>query len=151
VIPNRFEPEQPGRFAAPRPGAIKVTGRSRRAGNVARDAAHATSRIELSIADGTAWLTAGGQLDLTCGDRFIACLREARDSEPHDLVVDLREVTFIDSTGLSLLLKSDGLARQNQFTLHIVRSPAEIVQAVLEATGVEKFLPLIDEPPTLDS
>jgi hypothetical protein len=50
-----------------------------------------------------------------------------------------------------LLLKSDGLARQNQFTLHIVRSPAEIVQAVLEATGVEKFLPLIDEPPTLDS
>jgi hypothetical protein len=29
----------------------------------------------------------------------------------------------------------------------IVRSPTEIVQAVLEATGVDKFLPLVDEPP----
>ena len=63
-------------------------------------------------------------------------------------MIDLREVSFIDSTGLSMLLKADGLARQNQFDLHIVRSPAEIVQAVLEATGVEKFLPLVDEPPT---
>jgi anti-anti-sigma factor len=126
-----------------------VTGRSRsqKVGEVARAAKSATGRVELAIADGTALLTAGGQLDIACGDRFIACLREARDAEPQALVVDLREVTFIDSTGLSLLLKADGLARQNQFALHVVRSPAEIVQAVLEATGVEKFLPLVDEPP----
>ncbi|HZO60138.1 MAG TPA: STAS domain-containing protein [Solirubrobacterales bacterium] len=147
MIPSRFEPETGGRFKASRPGSIRVTGRSRRLGEVTREAADAATRVSLSIADGTALLTAGGQLDLTCGDRFIACLREARDSEPQRLVVDLREVTFIDSTGLSLLLKSDGLARQNQFDLHIVRSPAEIVQAVLEATGVDKFLPLVDEPP----
>ena len=46
-----------------------------------------------------------------------------------------------------MLLKADGLARQNQFELQIIRSPAEIVQAVLEATGVEEFLPLVDAPP----
>ena len=148
MTPNRFEPERPERFAPGRRGSVAVTGRSKRGGDVARDALHSATQVELSISDGTAWLTAGGQLDLTCGDRFIACLREARDAEPQNLVVDLREVTFIDSTGLSLLLKADGLARQNQFELHIVRSPAEIVQAVLEATGVEKFLPLVDEPPT---
>jgi anti-anti-sigma factor len=148
MTPRRFEPERPKRVASTRRGSVTVTGRSQRLGNVARDAFHSATQIDLSITDGTAWLTTGGQLDLTCGDRFIACLREARDAEPRDLVVDLREVTFIDSTGLSLLLKADGLARQNQFELHIVRSPAEIVQAVLEATGVEKFLPLVDEPPT---
>ena len=92
-------------------------------------------------------MTATGQIDIACGDRFIACLREARDAEPQTLVIDLRDVSFIDSTGLSMLLKADGLARQNQFELQIIRSPAEIVQAVLEATGVEKFLPLVDEPP----
>jgi anti-anti-sigma factor len=144
---HRFEPDDPGRFKSRRPGAIRVTGRSRRVGQVTREALQGAGRIELAVADGTALLTAGGQLDLTCGDRFIACLREARDAEPERLVVDLREVTFIDSTGLSLLLKSDGLARQNQFELVIVRSPTEIVQAVLEATGVDKFLPLVDDPP----
>jgi anti-anti-sigma factor len=144
---HRFEPDDPGRFRPRRPGAIRVTGRSRRVGQVTREALRSAGRIELMVSDGTALLTAGGQLDLTCGDRFIACLREARDAEPERLVVDLREVTFIDSTGLSLLLKSDGLARQNQFDFVIVRSPTEIVQAVLEATGVDKFLPLVDEPP----
>lgn len=153
MTPNRFEPEErPGRIGRSRPLSVAVTGRSRsqRVGAVARDAMHAATRIELAISGETAWLTAEGQLDLTCGDRFIACLREVRHTDLHDLVVDLREVTFIDSTGLSLLLKADGLARQNQFELHVLRSPAEIVQAVLEATGVDKFLPLVDEPPTFD-
>jgi anti-sigma B factor antagonist len=147
MTPNRFEPERAGRVASGRPGSLIVTGRSRRIGDFAREAYHATCTIELSMADGTASLYLDGQLDISCGDRFIACLREARDAEPHDLVVDMREVTFIDSTGLSLLLKADGLARQNQFDLHIVRSPTEIVQAVMEATGVDKFLPLVDKPP----
>lgn len=150
---GRFDPEDPGRFVPSRPRSITVTGRSRspQIGRVARDALHAATRIELSISEGTVLLTAAGQLDLTCSDRFIACLREARDAEPDSLVIDLREVTFIDSTGLSLLLKADGLARQRDFELQIVRSPFEIVQAVLEATGVEAFLPLVSELPALDA
>lgn len=148
---GRFDPEDPGRFVPSRPRSITVTGRSRsqQIGRVAWDAKHSATRIELSLTEDTALLTAAGQLDLTCSDRFIACLREARDAEPESLVIDLREVTFIDSTGLSLLLKADGLARQHHFELHIVRSPSEIVQAVLEATGVEAFLPLVSEPPTV--
>ena len=149
VIPKRFEPDPPDRrVASGRPASLKVTGRSRRIGDFAREAFHTTCTIELTMADGSALLNLEGQLDITCGDRFIACLREARDAEPRDLIVDMREVTFIDSTGLSLLLKADGLARQNEFDLHIVRSPTEIVQAVMEATGVDKFLPLVDEPPS---
>ena len=73
-----------------------------------------------------------------------------RDAEPATLVVDLREVTFIDSTGLSLLLKADALARQNSFELRVVRSDAQIVRAVMEATGVERFLPLVDEVPNIE-
>ena len=147
MTPERFQPERTERFAPGRAGSLRVTGRSRRMGDFIKDASRVTCTIDLSVADGTARLDLAGQLDLSCGDRFIACLREARDAEPAYLVVDMREVTFIDSTGLSLLLKADGLARQNQFELHIVRSPAEIVQAVMEATGVDRFLPLVDEPP----
>ena len=150
MTPGRFEPERRGRFVPGRPGTIKVTGRSRKAGDFAREARRSAGQVELALSDGAAWLTATGQIDIACGDRFIACLREARDAEPQSLVIDLRAVSFIDSTGLSMLLKADGLARQNQFELQIIRSPAEIVQAVLEATGVEKFLPLVDEPPAQD-
>ena len=130
-----------------RPGALTVTGRSGRIGDYAREAMHVACRLDLSGEGDTRVLTLAGQLDVTCGDRFITCLREARDAEPAELVVDLREVTFIDSTGLSLLLKADALARQNRFRLHVVRSSAPIVQAVLEATGVEDFLPLFDDAP----
>ena len=147
MTPKRFEPARQPNLAPVRPGSLTVTGRSRMAGRYAREAVKAAAQIELSISGDTAWLTATGQIDIYCGDRFIARLREARDAEPQTLIVDLREVTFIDSTGLSLLLKADGLARQNHFELHILRSHAEIVQAVLEATGVDKFLPLVDEPP----
>ena len=147
MMPGRFEPERRARFTPTRPGSIRVTGRSRKAGDFAREARRAAGQVELAVSDGVAWVTATGQIDIACGDRFIACLREARDAEPQNLVIDLRDVSFIDSTGLSMLLKADGLARQNHFELQIIRSPAEIVQAVLEATGVEQFLPLVDEPP----
>ena len=143
---RRFEPARPRRLHG-RPESITVTGRSRRRiGEYARDAVGAACQIALTGDGAVSTLDVGGQLDITCADRFIACLREARDREPEELVIDLRAVTFIDSTGLSMLLKADSLARQNDFRLRIVRSEAKIVQAVLEATGVEDFLPLVDEP-----
>jgi anti-sigma B factor antagonist len=143
VSPQRFRPTGP----QPRPRSLAVTGRSRRFGEYAREAMRSVCQLELSLDGGASVLTVSGQLDITCGDRFIGCLREVRDAEPASLVVDLREVTFIDSTGLSMLLKADALARQNSFELQVVRSDAQIVRAVMEATGVERFLPLVDEAP----
>jgi anti-anti-sigma factor len=144
---NRFEPAPP-ESGPPRRRfrSLKVTGRSR-PGIYAREAIAPICQIDLATTDKAATLTVAGQMDISCGDRFIACLREARDSAPSRLLIDLRGVTFIDSTGLALLLKADGLARQHQFELQVVRSGAKIVQAVLEATGVEKFLPFVDELP----
>jgi anti-sigma B factor antagonist len=139
----------PKRFPATgpelRPRSLTVTGRSRRFGEYAREAVSSVCQIDLALDGDASVVTVTGQLDITCGDRFIGCLREVRDAEPATLAVDLREVTFIDSTGLSLLLKADALARQNGFELQIVRSDAQIVRAVMEATGVERFLPLVDD------
>lgn len=149
---KRVQPPDPRRRSPARSlGSLRITGRSRRIGQIAREAVGAACQVDLEQRDGASWLTVSGQLDVSCGDRFIARLREVRDTEPapEALVIDLRGVTFIDSTGLSLLLKADGVARQNQFALHVVRSRVEIVRAVMEATGVEKFLPLLDEPPEL--
>jgi anti-sigma B factor antagonist len=146
MSPRRFEPARPPRRPSGRPGSITVTGRSRRIGEHAREALGSACQIELVQGNPESTLTITGQLDISCSDRFIACLREARDTEPEELVIDLRGLTFIDSTGLSMLLKADALARQGYFRLRILRSDAHIVRAVLEATGVERYLPLVDEP-----
>ena len=44
-------------------------------------------------------------------------------------------------------MKSNNLAREEDLRLHIVRSPAEIVRAVFETSGLDKLLPLCDQPP----
>jgi anti-sigma B factor antagonist len=109
----------------------------------------ARCQIESSRADGSACLAIVGELDVSCARRFGDILGNATADGVDDLVIDLRAVTFVDSTGLVLLIKADTLAREEGFNLHIVRSPTEIVRAVFEVSGIDTLLPLTDEPPPL--
>jgi anti-sigma B factor antagonist len=106
-------------------------------------------QVEASRAGSSTFLSLAGELDVSCARRFGDVLRTAVDEGAEDLVIDLRLVTFIDSTGLVLLIKADTLAREEGFHLHIVRSPTEIVRAVFEVSGIDTLLPLCDEPPPL--
>jgi anti-sigma B factor antagonist len=99
---------------------------------------------------GTAtYLVLIGELDLSCAKRFRESLAKSVADDPEDLVIDLRSVTFVDSTGIVLLLKADALSREHGFRLHVVRGSTEIVKAVFEASGVDTLLPLVAEPPQL--
>jgi anti-anti-sigma factor len=85
-------------------------------------------------------LVLGGELDMTA--RFQA--EQALDrllAEPlEQLVVDLGEVTFIDSTGMGLILEIHERAVQEGFALRLLRGPDE-VQRVFELAGVADLLP----------
>jgi anti-anti-sigma factor len=107
--------------------------------------------VETARVGNAVYLVLIGELDLSCTDRFRARVDEAVADGPEDLVVDLRSTTFIDSTGLALLLKLDSRSREDEFRLHVVRSRAEIVNAIFEASGVKNILPLSDEPPKLNA
>ena len=107
----------------------------------------ASCYLETERVGNAAYLVLIGELDLSCAKRFREALAESVADEPEDLVLDMRSVTFIDSTGVALLLKADTLAREEGFRLHIVRSSTEIVQAMFEASGIDRLLPLTDEPP----
>ncbi len=109
----------------------------------------ASCYLEPSRIGTSAWLVLIGELDLSCSKRFKAALAESMADGPTDLVLDLRSVTFIDSTGIGLLLKADTLAREEGARLHIVRSRTEIVTAVFEASGINSMLPLVDDAPRL--
>jgi anti-sigma B factor antagonist len=85
-----------------------------------------------------------GEFDASCVLRFERLVRDAVDDTLERLMIDMREVTFIDSTGLALLLRAEAASRQDGFELRILRSPAAAVRSALEASGLERLLPFVD-------
>ncbi len=70
--------------------------------------------------------------------------RSARlETEFGKVVIDLRQVEFLDSTGLRVILSADARSRRDGFKLEVINGP-EQVRHVLELTGMDKHLPLID-------
>jgi len=64
------------------------------------------------------------------------------------LVLDLRGLTFMDSSGLHELVKQNEFARSNRHNLAVVRG-SEAIDRLLEMTGVKDHLVLVDDPDDL--
>jgi anti-sigma B factor antagonist len=62
------------------------------------------------------------------------------------LVLDLRGLTFIDSSGLRAMVMADHQARAEGKRCLLVRGPQRISR-VFDLTGVSDRLELVDEPP----
>jgi anti-anti-sigma factor len=100
--------------------------------------------MDVHVSDSEKTVVIAGEFDASCVVRFERLVRDATDDSLRFLVIDMREVTFIDSTGLALLLRAEAASRQDGFDLRIVRSPAAAVMNVLEASGLERLLPFVD-------
>jgi anti-anti-sigma factor len=87
-----------------------------------------------------------GELDMAGVDRFERLLTADQRSEAGTFVVDLRGLTFIDSSGLRALIMADQNVRAEGGRFVVVRGP-ERVNEVLEMTGVAQRIELVDEPP----
>ena len=61
-------------------------------------------------------------------------------------MLDLRNLAFMDSTGLRLLIAADTRARQQGRRLTIVKGP-EPVQRVFRITRLEERLEIVDDVP----
>lgn len=86
-------------------------------------------------------VTATGEIDLASAPHLQAALADAGDAG--SVVVDLSNVTFIDSTGLRVLISSHEAASQNgtNFSLIAVEGP---VTRLLSITGVDGWLNVFD-------
>ena len=85
-------------------------------------------------------LILSGELDMSARFRAEQQLDVLLAEPPEHLVVDLRDVTFIDSTGLGLILDTHERARREGVPLSIRRGPDE-EQRVFELAGVADVLP----------
>jgi anti-anti-sigma factor len=77
-------------------------------------------------------------------------LKQLAGSGVSNVVIDLREVTFVDSTGMRWLITADALSQEEGFRLWIVRAPGPVKDA-LDASGMSARLPIVDRPPTLSA
>jgi anti-anti-sigma factor len=84
-------------------------------------------------------VAAAGEIDLATADRFEQALIAALSPAPAALLVDLAEVTFMDSTGLAALIAAHRHAADEGSRLSVVRY-RPMVRRVLEITGLLKTL-----------
>jgi anti-sigma B factor antagonist len=102
--------------------------------------------IRLVRTHGRVTLVLSGDLDTATTPRLKKYLATLADTHRGVLVIDLRRLTFMDSSGISALVAADSHARRDGLELTIVRGPPQ-VQRVMEICGLGDVLPLADEPP----
>lgn len=104
-------------------------------------------RIDVHHERETVRVTPVGELDLATVAPLRERLDEVRASGCRSIVLDLRELTFIDSSGLHLTLSCDRHARESQIEFAIIQGPPA-VRRVFEITGLLNrlsFRPMGDE------
>ena len=82
---------------------------------------------------------ADGEVDLETAPMLRSAIADALRANKR-VAVDLRAVTFLDSTGVAALLAAAESARRDSVELEIEVS--RVVRRVLELTGVDSALPL---------
>jgi len=82
----------------------------------------------------------GGELDISTTQTLDAELRKAIASDASEVLLDLGGLSFIDSTGLRLLVFAASHSRANGDRLRMRHGPAAVEQ-VITLSGLDQLLP----------
>jgi anti-sigma B factor antagonist len=106
--------------------------------------------LEVTTQDSGARVTISlkGELDLSSVGKVQEELRRVEAEEPALLVLDLSNLTFLDSTGLRAVVTADERAREQGRRLVVVRGP-DAVQRVFTITRLEERLEMVDDASSL--
>jgi anti-sigma B factor antagonist len=83
-----------------------------------------------------------GEIDVVSRERFEAAMAEALDAGG-PMVIDMREVTFCDSTGLNALVAANKRAIEEGTAIALVAVPPR-VRRVFRITAVDEFIPIYE-------
>ena len=106
--------------------------------------------LEVTTQDsgGQVTISLKGELDLSSVGKVQEELRRVEAEGPAVLVLDLSNLTFLDSTGLRTVVTADERARENGRRLVVVRGP-DAVQRVFAITRLEERLEMVDDASSL--
>jgi anti-anti-sigma factor len=86
-----------------------------------------------------------GEIDLWTAPRVTAAL-SSYEGPDGALVLDLRAVTFMDSSGLGLIVEAQRRARERSFRFVVAIEGTSDVHRILEISGMAKVIELVDDP-----
>ena len=86
---------------------------------------------------------ATGEIDLWSAPEVRAALAAPADG---DVVLDLCGVTFMDSSGLGLIVEQQQRARKHGFRFAVSLVRSSDVHRILELSGLTKMIELTDDP-----
>ena len=99
-------------------------------------------------ADRTVEVVLEGELDITSAEEALHRVAEAEREEPSLLVIDLSTLTFVDSSGVRVVLVADDRARAagRRVAIRLGRGPALRVFSALGLVDRFEVLPARDDP-----
>ena len=103
-------------------------------------------RLEVRSQGKATIVAVSGELDLASSPALQEELDRASDFDM--MIIDLRELDFMDSTGLSVLVRAHQRAEEQGRRLAMVKGPQQ-VQRLLSLTGVADRLTVVDRPEEL--
>lgn len=94
----------------------------------------------------TCTVALAGELDLANTDEFSDELGRAENGggAPCRIVVDMTELEFIDSTGISILVAAHRRLNADDDRFLLIASQAMAVRRILTLTGLDEAIPLMD-------
>ena len=100
--------------------------------------------VRLARRDAGVVVVASGEIDLWSAPE----VREALDAreETKRVVLDLRGVTFMDSSGLGLIVSEMQRAREQGFRFGVAVGMRSDAHRILELSGLANVLELVDDP-----
>ena len=113
--------------------------------NLARPDRAADGRllVEQTHTDARTTLAVYGEIDVASAQELENELEAAQKLEPRELVIDLDGLSFMDSTGLYVLLRAYRSAKSNGYSLMLRRVPDHAMR-LLRLTGVVPLFRVID-------
>jgi anti-sigma B factor antagonist len=105
-------------------------------------------QLEVRTEEAATVIAVSGELDLASSPALQEELDRAQNANARLLIIDLRGLDFMDSTGLSVLVRAHQRADEEGRQLAMVKGPQQ-VQRLLSLTGVADRLTLVDTPEEL--
>jgi len=93
-------------------------------------------------------LTLSGELDLLSSPALGRAIEDLARLDVELILVDLREVVFMDSTGLHTVLRIQQAAHEAGRRFALIRGP-DPVQRLFDLTGLAETLTIVDSPDQL--
>lgn len=104
------------------------------------------TQIDVTRNGGEVRIALAGEVDADSARPLRSSLADLGQSRDFTrLVIDLRRVAFMDSTGIHLLLTALDQSRRDGFELVLMKAPAS-VHRVLELTKLDERFVIVDEP-----